>query len=58
MLLVPASIPPHKPVEQEPGPEHRLQMCRLAVGGDERFAVSDVELQRDGPSYTVDTLDC
>jgi nicotinate-nucleotide adenylyltransferase len=56
VLLVPASIPPHKPVEQEPGPEHRLQMCRLAVGGDERFGVSDIELQREGPSYTVDTL--
>ena len=57
MLLIPASIPPHKPVEQEPGAEHRLEMCRLAVAGDERFAVSDIELQRDGPSYTVDTLD-
>jgi nicotinate-nucleotide adenylyltransferase len=56
VLLIPASIPPHKPVEQEPGPEHRLEMCRLAVGDDERFEVSDIELQRDGPSYTVDTL--
>jgi nicotinate-nucleotide adenylyltransferase len=56
VLLIPAAIPPHKPVEQEPGPEHRLQMCRLAVGDDERFEVSDVELQREGPSYTVDTL--
>ena len=56
MLLIPAAIPPHKPVEQEPGAEHRLQMCRLAVGDDERFAVSDVELRRRGPSYTADTL--
>ena len=56
VLLIPASIPPHKPVLQEPGPEHRLQMCRLAVGDDERFEVSDIELQRAGPSYTVDTL--
>jgi nicotinate-nucleotide adenylyltransferase len=56
VLLIPAAIPPHKPVEQEPGPEHRLQMCRLAVGDDERFAVSDVELRREGPSYTADTL--
>jgi nicotinate-nucleotide adenylyltransferase len=56
VLFIPASIPPHKPVEHEPGPEHRLQMCRLAVGGDDRFAVSDMELKRDGPSYTVDTL--
>jgi nicotinate-nucleotide adenylyltransferase len=56
VLLIPAAIPPHKPVEQEPGAEHRLQMCRLAVGDDERFRVSDVELRRGGPSYTVDTL--
>jgi nicotinate-nucleotide adenylyltransferase len=56
VLFVPASIPPHKPVEHEPGPEHRLEMCRLAVADDERFAVSDMELQREGPSFTVDTL--
>jgi nicotinate-nucleotide adenylyltransferase len=56
VLLIPAAIPPHKPVEQEPGAEHRLQMCRLAIGDDERFAVSDMELRREGPSFTVDTL--
>jgi len=56
VLLIPAGIPPHKPVDGEPGPEHRLELCRLAVAGDERFAVSDLELRRDGPSYTVDTL--
>jgi nicotinate-nucleotide adenylyltransferase len=56
VLLVPARIPPHKPVEQDPGAEHRLAMCRLAVGGDPRFEVSELELGRDGPSYTVDTL--
>jgi nicotinate-nucleotide adenylyltransferase len=56
VLFVPARIPPHKPVEHEPGAEHRLALCRLGVGGDERFEVSDLELGRDGPSYTVDTL--
>jgi nicotinate-nucleotide adenylyltransferase len=56
VLFVPARIPPHKPVEHEPGPEHRLELCRLAVAGDARFAVSDMELQREGPSFTVDTL--
>jgi nicotinate-nucleotide adenylyltransferase len=56
VLLVPAAIPPHKPVDAEPGPEHRLALCRLAVEDDDRFAVSDLELRRDGPSYTVDTL--
>jgi nicotinate-nucleotide adenylyltransferase len=57
VLLIPARIPPHKPVDEEPGPEHRLELCRLAVGDDERFAVSDLEIKRDGPSYTVDTLE-
>jgi nicotinate-nucleotide adenylyltransferase len=57
VMLIPAGIPPHKPVDDEPGPEHRLELCRLAVGDDERFTVSDLELRRDGPSFTVDTLD-
>src|SRR5438477_152724 len=58
VMLVPARIPPHKPVDEEPGASHRLEMCRLAVRGDEhRFEVSDIEVRRDGPSYTVDTLD-
>lgn len=57
VLLIPALTPPHKPVEQEPGATHRLAMCRLAAAGDDRFEVSDLELLRDGPSYTVDTLE-
>jgi nicotinate-nucleotide adenylyltransferase len=56
VMLIPARIPPHKPVDAEPGPHHRLELCRLAIGNDERFTVSDLELRRDGPSYTVDTL--
>jgi nicotinate-nucleotide adenylyltransferase len=56
VMLIPARIPPHKPVEAEPGPAHRLALCRLAIEDDERFAVSELELGRDGPSYTVDTL--
>ena len=57
VMLIPARIPPHKPVEQEPGAEHRLELCRLAVNGDSRLTVSDLEINRDGPSYTVDTLE-
>lgn len=56
VMLIPARIPPHKPVEHEPGPEYRLELCRLAVADDDRFEVSDIELERDGPSYTLDTL--
>ena len=57
VLFIPAAVPPHKPVDDEPGPEHRLRLCRLATAADERFSVSDLELRRDGPSYTVDTLE-
>src|SRR6059058_5075409 len=58
VTLIPARIPPHKTVEDDPGPEHRLELCRLAIRGDEeRFDVCDLEIVRDGPSYTVDTLE-
>jgi nicotinate-nucleotide adenylyltransferase len=56
VTLMPARIPPHKPVEEEPGVEHRLELCRLAAREDPRFEVSDLEVDRPGPSYTVDTL--
>ena len=56
VLLVPANIPPHKEVEEEPGPAHRLELCRLAVAGDPRLSVCEVEIDRPGTSYTVDTL--
>jgi nicotinate-nucleotide adenylyltransferase len=57
VMLIPARIPPHKPVDDEPGAAHRLELCRRAVAGDDRFTVSDVEIIRRGPSYTVDTLE-
>jgi nicotinate-nucleotide adenylyltransferase len=58
VLLMPAGVPPHKAVEDEPGREHRLELCRLAVRGDEhRFEVSDLEIVRSGSSFTVDTLE-
>ena len=56
VMLIPARVPPHKPVDEEPGPAHRLELCRRAVRDDDRFEVSDLELSRDGPSFTVDTL--
>jgi nicotinate-nucleotide adenylyltransferase len=57
VIFVVARIPPHKPVEEDPGAEHRLELCRRAVEEDDRFEVSDLELGREGPSYTVDTLE-
>jgi nicotinate-nucleotide adenylyltransferase len=57
MLLVPAPAPPHKPAGDLAPAEHRVAMVRLATAANPRFAVSDVELGRSGPSYTVDTLE-
>ena len=55
-MWIPAGVPPHREVEGDPGPEARYEMCELAVSADERFSLSRVELEREGPSYTVDTL--
>ena len=56
VLFVPAAVPPHKPAAELASAEHRYRMTALAVQEHPRFAVSDIELRRDGPSYTVDTL--
>lgn len=56
VLLLPARVPPHKPVEADPGPEHRFEMCRLATRDDSRLGVLRDELDRPPPSFTVDTL--
>ena len=55
VIFVPAAQPPHRPAAVASARD-RLEMCRLATTGDARFAVSDLELERSGPSYTVDTL--
>ncbi|MFN3597788.1 MAG: nicotinate-nucleotide adenylyltransferase [Rubricoccaceae bacterium] len=57
VLWVPAATPPHKQRTAALAPaRHRLAMTRLAVAGNPRFAVSDLEVARAGISYTVDTL--
>lgn len=56
LLLVPAAVPPHKQDEEVSPGDVRLAMLRAAAGDDPRFEVSELELERDGPSYTVDTL--
>lgn len=55
VLLIPTNIPPHKQMHAAAG-AYRLAMCRLAAKGYPRLTVSDRELRRKGPSYTVDTL--
>ena len=56
ILFVPAGIPPHKPDRVITVPEHRLAMVELGIADNPAFAVSRVELDRTGPSYTIDTL--
>jgi nicotinate-nucleotide adenylyltransferase len=56
VLLVPVHTPPHKEVEDDPGVEHRVELCLRAVAGDERFGVSRAEADVPGRSYTIDTL--
>lgn len=55
--FVPASQPPHKAGKPISPASDRLAMVELAIAGDERFAVSTLELERAGPSYTADTLE-
>jgi len=56
ILFVPVGQAPHRGVEADPGAETRLELSRAAIEGDERLQVTRVELDRPGPSYTVDTL--
>ena len=56
VVWVPVGRAPHREIPQDPGPEVRLQMCDYATAADERFGLSRVEIDRDGPSYTADTL--
>lgn len=53
---MPVAVPPHKEAAGDPGPAVRVELCRLAVRADDRFAVCTLEVDRGGPSYTADTL--
>jgi nicotinate-nucleotide adenylyltransferase len=57
VVFMPTGVPPHREIELDPGAEVRLEMTELAVAGDERFGTSRMELDREGPSYTADTLE-
>jgi nicotinate-nucleotide adenylyltransferase len=56
VLFVPAARPPHKVGREVSRTEHRLAMLEAAVADNPAFAVSRIEVDRRGPSYTVDTL--
>lgn len=56
VVLMPTFVPPHKIKENMASAQHRLAMCRLAAEEHPILSVSDLELQRGGASFTVDTL--
>jgi nicotinate-nucleotide adenylyltransferase len=56
VVFMPVGEAPHRELEDDPGPEARLEMVELAIADDPRFAVSRLEIDRSGPSYTADTL--
>jgi nicotinate-nucleotide adenylyltransferase len=56
IIFIPVFRPPHKDCRDVISPAHRLTMLKLAVRGNAKFSVSDLELRRKGVSYTIDTL--
>ena len=56
ILFVPAAMPPHKQKDDVIPAKHRLEMVKLAIKGNPFFELSDIELRRRGPSYTIDTV--
>ena len=57
VVFVPAGEPQLKNTETVTASKHRFAMVELAVRSNRNFQVSDIEVLRSGPSYTVDTLD-
>lgn len=56
VIFVPASIPPHKLNEKIIPAKQRLKMVSLAIEENPLFELCDIELQREGPSYTIETV--
>lgn len=56
VLFVPAALPPHKASQPVGDKAKRLGLVRLAIGDNPFFSASDLELNRTGPSYSIDTV--
>ncbi|NLT20379.1 MAG: nicotinate-nucleotide adenylyltransferase [Syntrophomonadaceae bacterium] len=57
VIFMPAARPPHKEINSVLSRDHRYQMVCLAIKDNPAFTISDLEMQRSGNSYTVDTMD-
>jgi nicotinate-nucleotide adenylyltransferase len=56
VIFIPAYIPPHKYVDDLTDARHRYQMVKEAINENDKFEVSDLEIKREGRSYTIDTV--
>lgn len=57
LLIVPASVPPHKALaDGSPTAQQRLELCRLAFADIPGAEISEIELRREGKSYSYDTV--
>jgi nicotinate-nucleotide adenylyltransferase len=56
ILFIPCGIPPHKNLANNVSGQQRLRMTQLAIKGNTKFLVSDIEIKRKGPSYAVETI--
>ncbi len=56
VVFIPSASPPHKTEHQLSSAAHRFEMTKLALEGNSHFSVSNIELEREGLSYTVETL--
>lgn len=56
VLFVPSYLPPHKSSKEIPSAAQRMDMVKLAIGGNPWFSASDIEIERGGTSYTIETV--
>ena len=56
VVLMPVATAPHKELAGDPGAQERLALCGAAVAGEAHLEISGLEVDRGGPSFTVDTL--
>jgi nicotinate-nucleotide adenylyltransferase len=56
VVFIPSATPPHKPLAGNVSGADRLRMVKLAIAGNDRFAVDDLEIKRGGKSYSVETV--
>jgi len=57
VVLMPLGDPSHRAIDRDPGREERVRLCDAAAQGVDWLSVSRIEVDRPGPTYTVDTLE-